>query len=1037
MVSQERRVKNPFPGLRPFETQESDIFFGRDGLTDTLLKKLRTTRFVAVVGTSGSGKSSLVKAGLLPAMKSGFMVSAGSNWRIAVMRPINNPIFNLAQALFEAQVFPKKSTVQNQAKVIEETLHKSSLGLIDVVQQAEFTNFENLLIVVDQFEELYRFESGNTDQLEQASCFIKLLLEATRNPDLPIYVVLTMRSEYLGKSAQFWGLPEAINNGQFLIPRMNDDERREAIIGPIRIFDAMISSPLVNRLLNDTGDDPDRLPILQHALMRTWDYWTKNRANDNEQIDLQHYENEKVGGMDKALSIHVDEAYHELNEEQQLIAEKIFKRLTETGTGISEGRLPATVNDLMQIAQVEEEVIFPVIDAFRKEGRSFLMPPISNSLQGNTLIDISHESLIRGWDRLKSWAEEESISAKIYLRLVDDAQRYPKGEVNLLTDPELQLALDWYNKNNPNQTWANRYNSDYETAINYLNQSKEQRDIAEKKRIRKQNRNILAAILGVLFFASLFIITFIFYKEAEAGRVEADSQKATAKRSETKSIISRIALKKALEEATYALNKEKIAKKASDSMVLVNKTYAKIGIYYAQAASANQEEDIDQELSNYKKLIQVYKELPQSSYDERMIVNLLIGQALIDDDKTEEGLKYYNQAAALLGKSNKKPDERIKILMNIGGTFLDVEDQLLPEFERKGIQYFEEAATLLRHSTKDSLEKSKIFKEIANALLSDLGRKNSAQIRLNHAVKYYNYAVDISSNSLEKSKKFLELGDKLLASSDSLIMSKSIEYYNRALQINKGNTKLEINQRALNYRKIAVLYSLYDNSTNLKKSIEAYNTAHLLYSNNKDTLQIANTLYDIANVKNRLNSIDSSSNLHSLPDLQNALNMYQKQKTSLYVRMQIVTLIKIGNEYDKTNTLDKALIAYQEAYNVYHKDSITSKSNILNQYNLSMFNAGIALDHIGQIYQKLKSNDLAQKNYQLAYKHLVLSRLVTSNLTPSNNLRQFLLRINSTKDIRLIATTDSEIYSRLSALRKILNISNSSINTYSQENLRE
>lgn len=467
MIEQEEiKVTNPFPGLRPFDSDEWLIFFGRDGLSDTLLEKLRATRFVAVVGTSGSGKSSLVRAGLLPALRHGFMTDAGSDWRIAVFRPVNNPIGNLAQALLDSKMVAPdevEPTSPDRRVEIEETLRRSSLGLIEVVRQAAMSQHENLLIVVDQFEELYRFAPSPEIERpkEEASAFVKLLLEATQQAKLPIYIILTMRSDYLGESAQFWGLPEAINRGQFLIPRMDDDEKREAIEGPIRVFDAKISSPLVNRLLNDVGDDPGQLPIMQHALMRTWDCWKKDRRN-SEPLGIRHYDN--IGGMTDALSIHAEEAYEALTDDQKIIAEKMFKRLTEKRAGKREGRLPATVGEIKEIILAEEPELLPVIDAFRKEGRSFLMPPAPTPLTSATLIDISHESLIGGWPRLSQWVEDEGDSAKIYGRLVDDALRYPE-QANLLTNPALQSALLWHEKEKPNEAWAKRYYTDFGKAL--------------------------------------------------------------------------------------------------------------------------------------------------------------------------------------------------------------------------------------------------------------------------------------------------------------------------------------------------------------------------------------------------------------------------------------------------------------------------------------------------------------------------------------------------------------------------------------------
>jgi hypothetical protein len=557
MQEQEVIIRNPFPGLRPFDVSESLIFFGRDGLSDTLLEKLRAARFVAVVGTSGSGKSSLVRAGLLPALRGGFMKGAGSGWRIALFRPVNNPIGNLAQALSETGMSltggAEPPAGKESAAAIEEILRSNSLGLIEVVRRAEMSAYENLLIVVDQFEELYRFEPSPEVEhpREEASAFVKLLLEATLQTDLPIYIILTMRSDYLGESAHFWGLPEAINRGQFLIPRMDDDERREAIEGPVRVFGAKMSSPLVNRLLNDAGDDPSQLPILQHALMRTWDYWVKH-GRQPETLGIKQYDNPEVGGMDRALSIHADEAYEELGEEQKSIAEKMFKRLTEKGADAREGRLPATVRELGAITGSDEVVA--IIETFRKEGRSFLMPPIPQPLTPDTLVDISHESLIRGWDRLRTWVEEEADSAKIYLRIVDDALRYPRWSA-LLTDPELQLALDWREKQQPNEAWARRYMTEYGRALagndppprpawaeaettefaianKYLDMSRDARDSAVAQKERRQRWTLITLTGVAAVFLALAIVATFFYISATRAKAAAETaqwQALTAK----------------------------------------------------------------------------------------------------------------------------------------------------------------------------------------------------------------------------------------------------------------------------------------------------------------------------------------------------------------------------------------------------------------------------------------------------------------------------------------------------------------------------
>jgi WD40 repeat protein len=501
---------NPFPGLRPFEFHESNLYFGRDGQSERMLGKLAARRFVAVVGTSGSGKSSLVRAGLLPALFGGFMTSAGSNWRVALMRPGNDPIGNLARALNAQSVFGSdiEENAELQTVITEATLRRGRLGLVEAVRHTRMPANENLLVVVDQFEELFRFArvaEGDRYQNE-AAAFVKLLLGAINQREIPIYVVLTLRSDYLGDCALFWDLPEAINESQFLIPRLTREQRREAITGPVAVCGGEISTRLVNRLLNDVGDDQDQLPILQHALMRAWDVWREDHA-EGEPIDLRHYE--AIGTMADALSRHADEAYTDLPDERsRLIAEKMFKGLTEKGADNREIRRPIELREICALAEATEAEVVAVIEPFRREGRSFLMPPVGTRLEGTSMIDISHESLIRGWGRLRAWVEEESRSARIYRRLAETAALYHSGEAGLWRDPDLQLAINWRDETHPNEAWARRYHTDFDAAMSFLEQSRKARDheaqlkeLARRRELRRTR--IVAAVFLVLFLFSI------------------------------------------------------------------------------------------------------------------------------------------------------------------------------------------------------------------------------------------------------------------------------------------------------------------------------------------------------------------------------------------------------------------------------------------------------------------------------------------------------------------------------------------------------
>ncbi|HEV2987632.1 MAG TPA: hypothetical protein VG759_04275 [Candidatus Angelobacter sp.] len=484
---------NPFPGLRPFELNESHLFFGRDEQVEQLISKLSRSRFVAVTGPSGSGKSSLIRAGLLPALLGGFLMQSSDNWQMAVLHPGVEPITSLALALNTAGLFATENHFEPiaQAAMLEAGLRRGCRGLIEMARQGGISSNRSLLVLVDQFEEIFRFAqvAKGQDYGNDATAFVKLLLEAAGQREFPIYVVITMRSDYLGDCARFQDLAEAINRSQYLIPQLRRDEAREAIMGPIAVGGGRITEQLLSRLLNEFSMDydPDQLPVLQHSLMRTWEKWKESA--DTGPVDVFHYE--ATGGMSHALSRHAEEVLNGLHDDlSRRIAEMLFKALTEKGPDNREVRRPKKLAHLAAVAATEETQAREVIDAFRQPGRSFLVPPAPALLNPDSLIDISHESLIRRWERLKNWVEEESESAKVYMRLAETAELHEGGKAALWQNPDLQYALQWKEQTRPNETWASRYHSGFFRAMDFLEQSRQARQEAVHQEEQAQEREI-------------------------------------------------------------------------------------------------------------------------------------------------------------------------------------------------------------------------------------------------------------------------------------------------------------------------------------------------------------------------------------------------------------------------------------------------------------------------------------------------------------------------------------------------------------------
>ena len=503
-VMEIRSRHNPFPGLRPYEPDEDHLFFGREKEIDDLLRRLSAVRFLPVIGTSGCGKSSLVRCGLIPALESGHMVRAGSSWRVAIMRPGEDPITQLATALDDPSVLGRADDLGTTNRVIlDATLRRSSLGLIAAVREAHLRPHDNVLVVVDQFEELFRYRTSQiTRSRDDAVAFVKLLLEAIHQQQVPIYVVLTMRSDFLGDCMEYPGLPEAINDSQYLVPRMTRDELRSAMTGPISVAGGSITPRLVVRLLNELGENQDNLPLLQHVLMRMWDH-AHGDGVAGRPIDLEDYA--AVGTLRDALSIHADEACAEAEAAAGATAvERIFKALTDTFSDPRGVRRPTTIAGLAAICQLSEETVIRVVEIFRRQGRSFLTPPPIVALGPGSVVDLSHESLMRGWRRLIQWAQEERAAAALYARLSREASWWAEGAASLWSDPELELGLRWRRDNEPTVAWGQRYDDNFERSMHYLDLSEAERDRqkAERRAVRVRNLRIAwgsAAILLVAF----------------------------------------------------------------------------------------------------------------------------------------------------------------------------------------------------------------------------------------------------------------------------------------------------------------------------------------------------------------------------------------------------------------------------------------------------------------------------------------------------------------------------------------------------------
>jgi WD40 repeat protein/energy-coupling factor transporter ATP-binding protein EcfA2 len=540
--------KNPFPGIRSFEIHDSEFFFGRETQIKDVIDNLNNNKFTAVLGPAGSGKSSLIKAGVIPKIVN---TSEKSEWDYIIFSPENNPLANFSKAVYTIAKKYINNLIEEdfERRIAEDT---SFLGAI--IEKITSVSNKKVLIYIDQFEDIFFYTEKSEKNTLNSLLFIKNILEIIENKNNNFYILTSLKSDYLSSCRDFEGLVEIINKGHYLVPKLNKEQKIEAILKPVLKSNLKISDELLKQIIQDIEVEESQLLVLQHTLKRTWDYHQKNFSN-SPQIEIEHYR--AIGGVEKSLNNHADEVFQNLeSEKSKILVEKIFKALILIKNDYSISRISVLLSDISDITGAKQNDIIKILDEFRNKEVAFIQPSGTDDLNEESIIRISRDIVIAKWTRLNNWITDEKNSVQIYKQISLSAGLYQKGEAKLLVNPELQHGLNWYKTNNPNLNWAKRYDPYFERAINFLEYSKTEYENQIEAHEKKQKRDVkrfrnFAIILGV---ASLISILFLLF--ALNLRYEAQNSEKQAKENE------RLALDKSLiaeEKQKEAVSSKKVA----------------------------------------------------------------------------------------------------------------------------------------------------------------------------------------------------------------------------------------------------------------------------------------------------------------------------------------------------------------------------------------------------------------------------------------------------------------------------------------------
>ncbi len=514
----------PYTGLRSFTEEESLYFKGRDLQVDQITSLLEQNKFLMVTGASGEGKSSLIYGGLIPNARAGFFKARYSNWLVVDFRPERSPVTNMAHAI--------AAQLNSNAQTVETELRRGFSSLVDLYTHSEYYGGEegagsaeaqllrekkrksaNLLIIVDQFEEFFTNPENYYNEVlsRDSQIVVNLILETARisiQRNLPIYVVCTMRSDYIGQCSAFRGLPEYIGFSQFFVPRLKRKDLKQVIEEPALLSGNRISQRLIERLVFDISEGVDQLPILQHALSRIW----IAASHGSEEMDLIHYamaggmpaddlpdeDMERFGkwfarlpehqqqfytqtGLAKIIEIHANllyenawDSYYRLHPDTALTQAEAKRIVALTFSCLTKIDNSRAVRNRMTLGEITAiihnpklttEVVGEVLNPFREEGNSFIRPfktsdPASHHLEADTVLDITHESLIRNWNKLNQWATREFEFYSTFLDFQKQLNRWKesgKSSGYLLPIGPLTYFENWYRNCKPNTGWIRRY----------------------------------------------------------------------------------------------------------------------------------------------------------------------------------------------------------------------------------------------------------------------------------------------------------------------------------------------------------------------------------------------------------------------------------------------------------------------------------------------------------------------------------------------------------------------------------------------------
>jgi len=594
---------------------------GRKRQVFDLLSLFQNSQIIGLFGENGVGKSTLIRHGLIPELKKGFLGKAGREWRTITIRPGISPLENLAAGIVQLGLDKGKQKLEEEV-ALSTSMRRTNEGLKNAcIEKFSQKSNCNSLLVIDNFEDLFQFREVApevTEWDEQVKSFIFNINKCAGNSSIPVYFLIVLRADYMGRLFEFRHFYETLSSSQYNLPQFRKTEFSEVVQVLLKSTNKTISKDANDRIYNQFGKDLKNLTSLKFYLEELVD-----RSNEVALTEINLDLLEQVA-VDTLYANKIESFYLACGDIEKKLIERLFKQITVVQEG-SKFRKPIRIGHFLKVTGSHLNELVPILKQIQTH-YDFLLEVIlpyqerlevkeQTLISESAVIDIKNEGFIPHWPRLLDWIKEEKESQDLYKRLSEKAGLFDKGLTDFLKPPDLDLALSWYEYQKPDELWSNQFDSNHHKTIAYLLASKDKfqdeilkKELEQKEKIKRLRRVGIYVILGAFF---ILVVIGIFAYDAKKQEVLAQD---------------------AREKAIKETEKAKIEKERAD-------------LLYTESKLAEEEAKENERLARFEKM---------RADEEKIRANNLMEEAVLQKKTIEETLNELEKKRIELGSKAQK-----------------------------------------------------------------------------------------------------------------------------------------------------------------------------------------------------------------------------------------------------------------------------------------------------------------------------------------------------------------------------------------------